>query len=184
MQLIASHNIPLLLKVKLTRHTIESSPEGAFEIALLFDTHVKGKLIPMKATEVNLTQPLFVIEGMRGGRLQEEEPKEHYLQRLLRLDLMHLLHLNYAQHTQYTSDGSMKAGTAPLEGKNPLDSIEGLKANPQERQRLELMVTEAKRIGCSLQNMQLLCVTHIFSDTLGSQLNKKVTLTEVPGGSV
>lgn len=145
---IALHcNVAVLVKVKTTEHNVETSPESPFDAALF--------LTPEK----DPTKAMIVIEAMR----MSAKSREAYTAFLQQQDLHHLIALNAAHHSQYSDKGM-------------LESVPLLTDDTEEMKRLQHLSQGALNKGCCKQNMELLCITHIFCDTLASQLKKGVRL--------
>ncbi len=143
--------IPILLKVKKTAHTHEKSPDEPFETAILLEN----------GASLSSISCVIVVEGMR---MSDETPEAHK-KRLLTYSFFDLLAMDGAQHPQYTGNRGIE--TIPAFQNEQLG---------EEKKRLYSLAAKAKEVGCHKENMQLLCITHIFCDTLTQQKEKGVLL--------
>lgn len=139
----------VLLKVKRADHTVEPDPKLPFEVQ-----------IPLTPLGSDLSAPILVFEAIKGGQDLTQESAQTYLERLQKHDLHHLIVLNIAKHPQYSDNGG-------------LDTVPLLAQEKKEKERLEALAQKALEVGCCLENMRLLRITHIFCDTLGSQKQKE-----------
>lgn len=149
LEIAQAEHIPILIKVKKTAHLLEQEPNDPFDVEIF------GLPISSEITE---SSPVMVIEGMRKER--DDETKDAYIAKLASYTLLELCELNAAQHSQYSD-------------KTSIDGVPLLNEFSEEKTRLQELSTKAKQIGCSEENMDLFCITHIFCDTFTFQPNAK-----------
>lgn len=156
--------LPVLFKVKKCLHAHTHQEDTPFDLIMYLvpngDNFVS---MPVPKPNPERRQAVVVVEGKRSGTSVMEERVTDYAQRLTRVfDLLELSELDGAQHKQYTSSANEE---------KPSSAIPNL--SQEQKVYLDAMANRAKLVGCHNKNQTLFLFSHIYADTIDSQLEKE-----------